>query len=170
MKQTLLLLVFSAILINVSAQKKLKMEVDKQSGDTSYSTNEEKIYVKPGSKSLAEMLKTIIYKNKNGFMLGFYIQTGRTNVFTISKGSELQISLGEDRNLFLSSLITNESNASGITYGGRTYAYYRLTESQVQQLKSSPVSNIRIHTSFGYMDYVISEKFSTVISKQLERF
>ncbi len=84
----LLLLAFDA-----NAQKKLKYDIIKETV-TPYSVHQKKIYTKAGTKpAIGEYLKTTVYRSKNGFSLCFSIQTGRTNIFTISKSTAATIQL-----------------------------------------------------------------------------
>lgn len=155
----------------VSAQKKLKTQVNKTTGDTLFSTPSEKIYTKPGSKgAVGEYLKTTVHRSSNGFMLGFEIQTGRTSIFTISRGAIVEIRLQDNSVVELESLNNQESRASALGYGCFLFVYYRLTPKDIRNLESSNVSSIRINASVGPMDYEIKEKYASDIGKQLSSF
>ncbi len=162
------------VLISASpglAQKKLKTQVNKTTGDTLFSTPSEKIYTKPGSKgAVGEYLKTTVHRSSNGLMLGFEIQTGRTSIFTIGKGSIVEIHLQDNSVVELESLNNQESRASALGYGCFLFVYYRLTPKAIRSLESSNVSSIRINASVGPMDYEIKEKYAGDIGKQLSSF
>lgn len=103
-------------------------------------------------------------------MLGFSIQTGRTNRFTIGAGSVAEIWLVNGQKLYLETLGSRESKGSVVGYGSFTFTFYSLSPNEVNQLKESPVKFVRVNTSAGNFDYDIKEKFSSVIADQLARF
>ena len=169
--------IFGALLIcmlvtgKMNAQKKLKFDVDKTTGDTTWRTSEERLYVKAGAKgSIAEYIKSTVYKKDNFFMLGFEIQTGRTSVFSIERDQSATITLQNGEEIVVNSLQNQSSKASHMGYGSFIFAFYELTSNDIKLLKSSPVSSIRVHSSTGNMDYEIKEKFSEIIKDQVLKF
>jgi hypothetical protein len=153
-----------------SAQKKLKMDVTK-SADTIYSTSEERLYVKAGAtKSRAEHLKCSIYKINERYRLSFFVETGRTSVFTIGSGAAAEITLSDGAVVTIYSVSGSQSKVSAIAYGAWLYCSYELDRNSRQLLKDSKVTAIRINASVGPMDYEIKDKFSEVIGEQLEKF
>jgi hypothetical protein len=171
MRFSLLLLLIVTTSIAAPAQKKLKHLIDKNTGDTTFYTAEERLYTQSGAtKSIAEMLKSSVYKGRNGFMLSIFIQTGRTSVFSLEQGDPAELRLEDGTVIPLRNLTDNTSRVSAMGYGCFTYAYYKLLGEDVQSLKASPVKFIRIHTSGGNMDYSLKEKFGDVIREQLLKF
>ena len=169
MKSYFLLVVFSFSMLSLAAQKKLKMTVS-ASSDTVYSTSEQRLYVRPSSKlSISEHLKSTMYRSRRGFMLGFSIQTGRTNLFTISAGSIAEIRLSDGEKVFLETLGSRESKGSVLGYGSFTFTSYTLNRDQLEKLKNADVKSIRINTSAGNFDYEIKDKFASVIGDQVRR-
>lgn len=153
------------------AQKKLKMDIDKETGDTTYSTSDKKIYTKPGSKNaIYDYLKTSVYKSKNGFLLTLSIQTGRTSVFTIDDGSATTIQLLDGNTVTLYSINNQRSKITRTAYGCFIFAFYRLEPSAIRKLKASGISTIRVQSSIGPLDYEIKEKQSGELGEQLEKF
>jgi hypothetical protein len=153
-----------------SAQKKLKMDVTKN-GDTIYSTQEERLYVKAGAtKSRGEHLKCSIYKTNQKYRLYFFVETGRTSVFTIGSGAAAEITLSDGTVVTIYSVSNAQSKVSAIAYGAWLYCSYELDRNSRQLLKDSKVTAIRINASMGPMDYEIKDKFSEVIGEQLEKF
>lgn len=162
----LLLLVY-----NANAQKKLKYDIIKETGDTLFRTSEEKIYIKSGTKpAIAEYLKTTVYRSKNGFSLCFSIQTGRTNIFTISKSTAATIQLEDGTSVTIYSKSFNQSKNSVMGYGCYMFAFYDLPYAARQQLRSSNVKTITLQASLGEMYYEIKEKFGDTIAQQISSF
>lgn len=164
----LLLSIFLSIMAN--SQKKLKQEV-RSNSDTTFSTSEQKIYTKPASKNAVyEYLKTSVYKTSNRYSLMISIQTGRSNIFTISAGSRMDIQLANGETVSLACLSDNTSRGSNLAYGSFIYVSYRLNAEDIRLLKGSEVKSIKVQSSLGNLDYVIKEKFSDAIKEQLEKF
>lgn len=152
------------------AQKKLKMDIIKESGDTIWSTQDQKIYTKPGGpRAVGDYLKTTVIKTKAGYSLELEIQTGRTNTFTITKGSAVDIELADGSAVSLYSNNDNSSRISRLNYGCYIFVFYRIRADDFKQLLAAPVKMIRVHASIGNMDYEIKDKSAEVLKEQLER-
>jgi hypothetical protein len=164
-----LFIIFSLVIsISVSAQKKLKFVIGENTGDTLWSTSDQKIYTKPGSpRSVGEYLKTTLYRKNSVYLLGLEIQTGRTSVFTIADGAAANIRLLDGNTVTLYSTGDHSSKVSKLDYGCFIFTFYKISSSDFRQLQSSPVSSIRVNASLGNMDYEIKEKFSNSIKEQL---
>lgn len=154
-----------------NAQKKLKYDIIKETGDTLFRSSEEKIYTKAGTKpAIGEYLKSTIYKSSNGYSLCFSIQTGRTNIFTIAKNSAATILLDDGNTVTLTSRSFNQSKNSVMGYGCYMFAFYDLPHAARQQLRSSTIKTITLQASIGEMYYEIKEKFGDTISEQIAKF
>jgi hypothetical protein len=168
--RTLLLLFFLAIGTCAMAQKKLKMTIEKTSGDTIYSTSDVRIYVKPGGpRAVADYLKSSVYRIKTRYVLDFGIQTGRSNNVTIPASGTASIVLTNGNTVVLYSTGEHRSRVSSLDYGCYLFAFFRLTPADIKELKQSPVESISITSSGGNLDYVIKGKFADTISEQLEK-
>ena len=152
------------------AQRKLKVDIDKTTGDTIWTTTEQKLYVKAGRNAMGETLKVSLLKTSHVFVISFFVQTGRTTIFSVSKGSEVLLTLGDGTTVSLVATRDAESRSTASSYGSFLYTSYRLTPDVVAQLKSSPVTHVRISASVGPMKYEIKDKQSTIISNQLAQF
>ncbi|MEO5564779.1 MAG: hypothetical protein ABIR18_15135 [Chitinophagaceae bacterium] len=152
------------------AQKKLKYDIIKESGDTLFHTSEDRLYVQAGTRSVGEELKSTIYKSNGTMRISFYIQTGRTSIFSIQGGASAEIKLQDGSTVTLYSRGDHDSRTTKRDYGCFLYAYYGLDRKAIQQLKSTPVNSIRIRSSAGNMNYEIKDKFSDVIADQLGKF
>lgn len=163
-----ILLVFTC---TANAQKKLKYDIIKETGDTLFRSSEEKIYTKAGTRpAIGEYLKTTVYKSSTGYRLCFSIQTGRTNIFTISKGAAATILLEDGTSVILSSRSFNQSKNSVMGYGCYMFAFYELPYTARQQLQSSNVKTITLQASIGEMYYEIKGKFGDAIGEQIAQF
>jgi hypothetical protein len=171
MKNILTIAFCVGIAFTGTAQKGLKIEVNKSSGDTTYSTSEQKIYVKAGSKNAAaEMLKTTIYKTGRRYLLSFYVQTGRTSVFSISQGDEAEITLEDGSKVVLSCIGDRESRSMISYYGSYLFPTYNLDKNSTDALSSSPISSIRIRASMGWMNYTLKPRDADKVMEQLKKF
>jgi hypothetical protein len=172
MLQKIIVLLTCLSITCFAAAQKLRYELDKNNGDTIYSyTSEERLYTKTGGKNaVADLLKSTIYKYKSGYSLALLIQTGRTNNFSISNGSEAILELADGTKVTASTRSDNRSRVSSLDYGCFMYCFYQLTGEAVRQLKSSPLTTISLQASNGEMYYEIKGKFSDVIADQLKKF
>jgi hypothetical protein len=171
MKLIILLVMCVLLVPSANAQKKLKYDIIKETGDTLFRSNEERIYIKAGTKpAIAEYLKTTVYKSSNNFRICFEIQTGRTNIFTISKGSAASILLENGTTVTLNSRSFNQSKTSALGYGCYMFVYYDLPYAARQQLQSSNVKSITLQASIGEMYYDIKSKFADDIAGQIAQF
>ncbi|MCR6720367.1 MAG: hypothetical protein NVV59_08735 [Chitinophagaceae bacterium] len=159
----------SIVQLSLHAQKGLKRSIT-DGGDTSYYTTEKRIYTKSGSRNaVAEILKTTFYRYPNHYSLCFFIQTGRTSHFSISKGDEAILGWTADDNISVTCRNSNESKPSRIDYGGWIYVFYSISPSQLKKLQEKPIKYIRIKSSTGWMIYDISEKNAREVMEQAEK-
>lgn len=163
-----ILLLFASL--SGSAQKKLKYDVIKSTGDTLFRTSEKRLYTQAGrSKAIGEILESTAYKSKNGISLAFSIQTGRTNNFSIKEGSRLELKQKNGESVSLHTYSYNSSRTSLMGYGCTMTVFYRLSKKDIAALKSSPIDFIVIQCSSGDMDYQLKEKAGDIIPEQLTR-
>jgi hypothetical protein len=165
------LFVFTSLANTAYAQKKLKYDIIKETGDTLFRTSDEKIYTKANTKpAIGEYLKTTVYKSKNGYSLCFSIQTGRTNIFTIAKNTAATIVLENGSTVTLYNKTFNQSKNSVMGYGCYMFAFYDLPYGSLQQLRSSNIKTITLQASIGEMYYDIKEKFGDTVAQQIASF
>lgn len=166
------LLLLFGLLCGVAAagQGKLKTEVT-AAGDTLLSTGEKKLYTAPGARNaVGEIVKSTVYKSRNGFSLCLYTQTGRTSVFTVGRGDAAEILFKDGSSVRLFPSADSESQRSSLDYGCWIYVFYRLTPEAVNGLRVQGVEKITVSASLGTMTYVIKNKQSDVIREQLAGF
>lgn len=161
------------------SQRKIKFDIIKQSGDTIFYTPDERIYVSAGDSygsgrdkrsTVGDYLKTSVLKYTTGFVLQFAIQTGRTNSFSIYNGQYAKLFLNDGTTVTINSRNDYSSKKSSMGYGCWIFAYYTLTPSTIETLKTASVKSIRVETSMGTFDYPLKEKFWDTIAEQLRSF
>lgn len=161
----LFLLGFLLAVTGVFAQKGLKRDI--QNGDTIYYTTEKKVFAKSGSpKSVPELLKTSFYRYPTRYSLCLFIQTGRTSIFNIDRGSEASLIWSDKEQVSLSANNATEAKPSRINYGGWAFVFYSVSPSQLSALQQSPLKHIRVRSSVGWMNYDLTEKNAKTIMEQ----
>jgi hypothetical protein len=155
----------------VFSQKKLRYDIIKESGDTLFRSPEQRLYTKAGrSGAVGELLSSTVYKSSKGFMIAFSIQTGRTNTFSVSKDSPVELRLQDGTTVKLYTLLDHNSRQSLLGYGGSMTVFYELPPLQLGKLRAGQVTYIRILSSTGNMDYDLKEKAGTIIAEQIAKF
>jgi len=161
------------------AQRKLKYDIIKESGDTVFYTSEERLYISPGDtygtgrdkrSTVADYLKSTVLKYTNGFVLEFSIQTGSTNSFSIYAGQSAKLIMSDGSEISLSCRADYSSKKSSMGYGCWLFAFYTLSSSAIEKIKTGTIADIRIESSMGSFDYPLKEKARTIIADQLKKF
>jgi hypothetical protein len=127
--------VFFLLLLQTTAfaQRKLKYDINKESGDTVFYTTEERLYVSAGDtygsgrnkqSTVGDYLKSTVLKYSTGFALEFSIQTGRTNSFSIYAGQSAQLMMSDGSVISLPSRSDYNSKKSSLGYGCWLFAPY----------------------------------------------
>ena len=175
MKRSILILTFLFPFI-VSAQKLLKPNIDKISGDTTWLTSKEKLYLHGNYLTgQGEGVLCWVEKSKGIKVLGLNPQTvNQRDVFSIPKGQKAYLKLGDNTTITLNSLTSDIGNShvgiagDYVISGGSAIGFYVLTDEAVQKIKANPVVFVRIETSTGNFDCDIKSKNAELIKKQLE--
>ncbi len=148
------------------------IRVDKLTGDTTIISDFEKLYNKASfSGTVGEQLKVAVSKDKEGFKLGLWIQTGKSLSFEV--GGSLQMKMENGDVLEIAPLGTGANEISPNFNGGTTISLFRLTSEQFDKLRGIKVAFIRISAGDVVLDYDIKEKFQNVIIKcaaQISKF
>lgn len=161
------------------AQRKLKFDIIKESGDTVFYTNEERLYVSAGDtygtgrdkrSTVGDYLKSTVLKYPTGFAMEFSIQTGRTNSFSIYAGQSVNLIMSDGSVISLPSRADYSSKKSSMGYGCWLFAFYTLSSSAIEKIKMGTIADIRIESSMGSFDYPLKEKAGTIIAEQLKKF
>ncbi|MBK5271984.1 MAG: hypothetical protein JJE22_13305 [Bacteroidia bacterium] len=161
------------------AQRKLKYFIIKESGDTVFYTSEERLYVSAGHtygtgrdkrRTVADYLKSTVFKYTNGFVLEFSIQTGRTNSFSIYVGQSARLKMSDGSAISLPCRTDYSTKKSSMGYGCWLFAFYTLSSSAIEKIKTGTIADIRIESSMGSFDYPLKEKAGKIIAEQLKKF
>ena len=173
--------VFFLLLLQTTAfaQRKLKYDIIKESGDTVFYTGDQRLYISAGDtygtgrdkrSTVADYLKSAVLKYPSGFALEFSIQTGRTNSFSIYTGQSAKLTMSDESVISLSSRAEYSSKKSSMGYGCWLFAFYTLSSSDIEKIKTGTITHIRIESSMGSFDYPLKEKAGTIIAEQLKKF
>jgi len=177
MKYLLILLVL--LQTTAVAQRKLKYTISKETGDTVFYTNEERLYVAAGDTygtgndkrtTVGDYLKSTVLKNSNGLVLELSLQTGRTNSFSIYTGQTARLVLQDGTIVNLPCRADYTSKKSSMGYGCWLFAFYTLSASAIETLKNGTITSIRVESSMGSFDYPLKEKAGAIIAGQLKSF
>lgn len=173
-------LIFSLLIQTTAfAQRKLKYDISKQTGDTVFYTSEERLSVSAGDtygtgrdkrSTVGDYIKSTVLKYTSGFALEFSIQTGRTNSFSIYAGQTAKLIMSDGSVISLPSRADYSSKKSSMGYGCWIFAFYTLSSSAVEKIKMGTIASIRIESSMGSFDYPLKEKARTIIAEQLKKF
>jgi hypothetical protein len=176
MKLNLLIIIFLLPLI-VSAQKLIKPDVDKISGDTTWSTSEEKLYFHGNfltAQGEAVTFQIVKFSNTRGKVLVLTPQS-------LNMGEELSIAKNQKAYLKLSdstiiTLIsgTDDNENSKFTFiahnpaqSSHATAYYDLPDEAIEKLKSYTLVFLRIETNEGNFDCDIKPKNAAKLLKAI---
>lgn len=161
------------------AQRKLKYDINKESGDTVFYTTEERLYVSAGDtygtgrnkqSTVGDYLKSTVLKYSTGFALEFSMQTGRTNSFSIYASHTAQLIMSDGSVISLPSRSDYNSKKSSLGYGCWLFAFYTLSSTAIEKIKTGTINSIRIESSMGSFDYPLKEKARDIIAEQLKKF
>ncbi len=174
-----LLIILLLVQTTAFAQRKLKYDIIKESGDTVFYTSEERLFISAGDtygsgrdkrSTVGDYLKSTILKYTTGFALEFAIQTGRSNSFSIYKGQVAKLIMGDGSAISLTSRADYNSKKSSMGYGCWLFAFYTLPANAIETIKNGTIAEIRIESSMGSFDYPLKEKGRTIIAEQLKKF
>lgn len=172
-------ILFMLLQTTIFAQRKLKYDIIKESGDTIFYTSDERLYISAGDtygsgndkrSTVGDYLKSTVLKYPTGFALEFSIQTGRTNSFSVYSGQLAKIIMSDGSVVSLPSRSDYSSKKSSMGYGCWLFAFYTLSSSAIETLKNGSVAAVRIESSMGSFDYPLKEKMGGVIAEQLKKF
>jgi hypothetical protein len=169
MKKIFYVIIVACLPILASAQKLVKPDVDKLTGDTTYKTSFEDISDNNTVRGTDELSCSAMVKN-NKYALFFYIYSGNTksSLFSIHKGSSLTVKLVNDSTITLWSLTDRTSTPLKVSpHRNACSGLYILSTDEISALKNNPITDIKIKTSNGVLDYELKDKKSLSISKQI---
>ena len=172
----ILLIAIASLPYLVSAQKLLKPVVDQITGETTWSTTKEKLYLDGNFLTQqGEAVECMVTKTGKQVALILIPQTlNEQSAFTISQGEKAYLKLKDNSIITLTSQNYLTSDTSSGVAGSTTYSNgilripYIITDADIRKIESSELVFLRIETSIGNFDCYIKPKFAHVISKQVE--
>ena len=175
MKKTLLIAII-LLPFTVSAQKLLKPEIDRITGDTTFSTSKEKLYLHGNYLTQqGEAVECLVMKTGRSISLILIPQTlNEKSFFTVVQGQKAYLKLKDNSLVTLTARASRVSDADVNEAGGTVYSNgilkvpYALMSDDISKIKSSDLVFLRIETSIGNFDCDIKPKFSGVIMKEIE--
>lgn len=166
MKKSFLLLA-AMLLCSISMSAKAKIVKDYQEGDSIriVETEVQNIYT---TATTAAAISTGAYMSNTyiGEHNFFYVKIMFNEGVEISKDNSILIKLEDETIIELKNNMEFEWYQYG-SYSSFTFAYYPISEEQIQQLMNGNVTKIRVQTDGEVFDRVIkSNKFSKAIASQ----
>ncbi|TWR26412.1 hypothetical protein FPZ43_14705 [Mucilaginibacter pallidiroseus] len=173
MKKFLLILI-TVLPTTLFAQKLLKPAVDKITGDTTWNTSKEKLYIHGNYLTgQAEGVITWVKVNKLGKALILNPQTtNQRSVFMLTKDDKAYLKLSDNTTITLV-CATNDIGRSGaflagdnVITNGSAFGIYDLTPEDIEKLSTTALTFLRIESSSGNFDCEIKSKNAEMFKKQ----
>ncbi|MVN90780.1 hypothetical protein [Mucilaginibacter aquatilis] len=178
MKKTLLTIAIALTAYTASAQKLLKPEVDKISGDTTWKTSEEALYAKLTLVGANELVTIQPVKDHSVCFVWICITKPKTDnkLYSILSGDKTILKLSDKSLINLTAAKNNLTEMMGSntkTYGSvgegtKTLTPYAITKEDLQKLQTSPIEFVRISTTNGDQDYDVKPKMGEKVRKTFE--
>jgi hypothetical protein len=174
----IILIAISLMPCMVTAQKLLKPSIDKITDDTTWATSKEKIYAhlnyltSQGNGIYCWVKKVSSIKEKILALNPQRVNEGV--VFSIEQGQNAYLKLSDKSIITLTAIVgdTGATNVDVIAHTviatGSAIGYYLLSDEDVEKIKSSPVTFIRVETSTGDFDGDVKPKNGNLIKKEIE--
>jgi hypothetical protein len=178
MKQFFFTVFIAFISASTFAQKLEKPKIDKMTGDTTLYTSEEWLFRKLGWTGPGQILYTYAAKTKGSKYLVFHINItngDHHNVFGVSKGAKAYLKVSDGSIIELTSATSevtdiNFFSGTSMTRGGNrmdAFPMFKITKELSDQLRTASITMVRIETTQGNLDFDVSDKKNSVISKEL---
>jgi hypothetical protein len=174
MKKTLLLiLVISAIIsFDTKAQKLLKPEVDKLTGDTTWRTSDEVVFAKFSFGGANQTVSVQGLKIASSYVLSVTVVSPSTNPYYALDGGKIFFKLVDKTIITLTAAKGGMSSQAGtdakalgmgtLNEGTKLFSYYNVTKEDLLKLKASPLEFIRVESSKGPLDFEVKKKQETL--------
>lgn len=160
-----LFLILFLMPLAVGAQK-IETRIDRITGDTLVLSKPEKLFGKPSfTGTVGEQLFFILSKSKSANSISFFVQTGKSLLFTIKKDDKAHIKFTDGSVLTLSPIANNVSEANHSVTGSTASGTYILSNADIELIKTKKVQFIRIESSRQNFEYEIKDKNALDIKK-----
>jgi hypothetical protein len=165
----LLLIVIVILPFVSSAQKLTKPAIDKLTGDTTWSTSKEKLYLHGNyltgqGEGVVCWLRS--YKGAKSLILN--IQTiNQKNFPSMINGSKAYFKLADNSTVTLTCSANDYSiSGSNVAVAGTAFGLYDLSKEEIIKLLSADITFLRVETSTGNFDCDIKAKNAEMFKKQ----
>ncbi|MDD2793696.1 MAG: hypothetical protein PHD73_11000 [Sediminibacterium sp.] len=150
------------------AQKFEKL-VDKFTGRTTYYTKFQDIYRKATvSNNVPDAVSCSIFKVSDSLYLCLSMKMGGFKRVEIAEGAKLYLKPATGPATILLAASTEQSEIIQSSYDGTSITQmYRLTDKDIDILRITQISDIRVEHTSGKIDYAIKSKKSEIIKKAL---
>ncbi|HVW98606.1 MAG TPA: hypothetical protein VHA56_21745 [Mucilaginibacter sp.] len=167
MKKYILMAAMAVITLSASAQKLEKPDIDKISGDTTY-TVKEQMLANP-FQVRGHYLGGNMVKGKRYYMIRFHVKEGLGDYYSVYKGDKAVIKFADGTiiNIFATFDEHASMTGSGLAEMSESFLYYDLTDDDVKYLTEKKLAVVRIITSKDFYDFEIKDKHADVIQKQM---
>ncbi|MBB5396186.1 hypothetical protein [Mucilaginibacter sp. AK015] len=170
MKKLLLVIIVLFPFVS-SAQKLTKPAIDKLTGDTTWSTSKEKLYLHGNYLTgQAEGVVCWVRSFKGSKSLVLNIQTtNQKNFPAMNTGGKAYFKLADNSTVTLTCSANDYSiSGSNVAIAGSAFAMYDVSAEEIQKLTSSALTFLRVETTNGNFDCDIKPKNAEMFKKQFE--
>ena len=163
-----------------SAQKLLKPKVDKISGDTTWATSKEKLfmhgnYLTGQGEAVLSVVEKIKAGKEEAIVLILNVQTvNQRTVYSISKGQKAYLKLSDNSTVTIKSATYDIGNPQAgiagdfVITSGSTVGVYDLLKEDIEKIKANDITFLRVETSSGNFDCDLKPKNSEMLKKQID--
>ena len=154
-------------------QKLEKPVIDKITGDTTISTSKERLVTNVNLVS-SDVLYIRLVKSKGKYFANFQIYKNSPVIFSVNKGDKAIIKLTDNSLVTLYSVDDLLSDNRVTSYGSNILndtkgsMFYLLQPADIEALKKTGVSVVRLETSKVNFDYDVKPKNADLIIKSLQ--
>ena len=169
-----LFIIIGLIPFVASAQKLQKPAVDRITGDTTWSTSKEKLYLHGNYLTgQGEGVLCWIKVNKDYKALVLNPQTmNQRTIYMITKGTKAYLKLSDNSTVTLTCATNDAGQAdvgvagNAVITNGSAVGFYDISAEDIQKLSTTTLTFLRIETSSGNFDCEIKPKNAEMFKKQ----
>jgi len=176
----LLLIACLCLPIIASAQKLNKPKVDPITGDTSLTTTKEKLYLQgnylTGKAEAVEFWLSKLSKYKSTALFLYPQTLNMDRTIMITKDQKVFLKLSDNSTITVTSMTNDIGDFKAFYAGdylitkGAAIAAYLISDADLEKLKTTPLTFLRIETSSGNFDCEIKPKQAETLKKAVNLF
>lgn len=174
MKKALFTIILLTIINSLYAQKLLKPEVDKISGDTTWKTDEQALYAKFTLVGANEIVSLQPQKAGKTYFAWLNVTQPKTSAYYyILEGKKLffkftdktVVTLTATKDNLEERVGSNTTTFGSVGEGLKTYTPFLLSKEDLAKFSSTPLEFVRIESSKGNLDYDVKPKLAEKVQK-----